>query len=146
MLDLDLNQALFLKGMKLLFNDGSSARSIVTFVGIEFLDGQQTCKVRNSDESITISYPESLHFIENPDIASILQTSEDHCRECTKLAPSQIKHILSLKPLSPLQEEMMRFHTRLHHLSFPKLIILLKKGEIPRCLSTLKDREPICIA
>ena len=79
MVNLDLNEATLLKGMKLLFNDGSGARSIVTFVGIEFLDGQQTCKVRNSDGSIMISYPESLHFIENPDIASIPQTSEDYC-------------------------------------------------------------------
>ena len=54
MVNLDLNQAPFLKGMKLLFNDGSGERSIVTVVEIEFLDGQQTCKVRNSDESIMI--------------------------------------------------------------------------------------------
>ena len=81
MVNLDVNQVPFLKGMKLLFNDISDARSIVTFIGIEFLDGQQTCKVRNSDGSIMISYPESLHFIENPDIASIPQTSEDYCQE-----------------------------------------------------------------
>ena len=79
MINLDVNEAPFLKGMKLLFNDGSGVRSIVTFVGIEFLNSQQTCKVHNSDGLIVISYPESLHFIENPDIASIPQTPEDCC-------------------------------------------------------------------
>ena len=46
---------------------------------------------------------------------------------------------------SPLQEEMMSIHTRLHHLPFPKFLALTKKGEIPKRLVTLKGREPICI-
>jgi hypothetical protein len=54
--------------------------------------------------------PETLNFIENPDIASILQTSEEYCQECKNIEPSQMKHILSSQSLSPLQEEMMSHH------------------------------------
>ena len=40
MVNLDVNLAPFLKGIKLLLNDGSGVRLIVIFVGIEFLNGQ----------------------------------------------------------------------------------------------------------
>jgi hypothetical protein len=50
------------------------------------------------------------------------------------------------KALSPLQEEMMSHHTRLHHLPFPKLIVISQAGEIPSRLVSLKGRCPICVA
>ena len=102
--------------------------------------------MRKSDGTIMTAYPESLHFIENPDVASIPQTSEAYCRDCQDVTPSQLKQILNSKPLSPLQEEMMSYHNRLHHLPFPKLLILADKGEIPKRLATLKGRTPICVA
>ena len=92
------------------------------------------------------AYPESLHFIENPDVASIPQTSEAYPRNFQDVTPSQLRQILSPKLLSPLQEEMMSYHNRLHHLPFPKLLILSSKGEIPKRLATLKWCTPICVA
>jgi hypothetical protein len=47
------------------------------------------------------------------------------------------------KMLSLLQEEMMSHHYRLHHLHFPKLIVMAENGEIPHRLATLKGRCPI---
>jgi len=41
---------------------------------------------------------------------------------------------------------MMSHHNRLHHLPFPKLILLAEKNEIPKRLAELKGREPICVA
>jgi hypothetical protein len=89
--------------------------------------------------------PETLNFIENPDIALIPQTLEEYCRDCTNIKPSNLEHILNPKMLSPLQEEMMSHHYCLHHLHFPKLIVMAENGEIPRCLATLKGRCPICL-
>jgi hypothetical protein len=88
--------------------------------------------------------PELLNFIENPDIASIPQTILDYYEECQYLEPSDLEKIVQPQALSPLQEEMMSYHWRLHHTPFPKLIIMAEQGEIPRRLAQLRDRCPIC--
>jgi hypothetical protein len=84
-----------------------------------------------------------LTFIDNPDIASIPQTSEEYCRECKNIEPSQLKHILSPLSLLPLQEEMMSHHYRLHHTLFPKLVTMAEQGEIPKRLAALKGHCPV---
>jgi hypothetical protein len=88
--------------------------------------------------------PELLNFIENPDIASIPQTILDYYEECQYLELSDLEKIVQPQALSPLQEEMMSYHCRLHHTPFPKLIIMAEQGEIPRRLAQLRDRCPIC--
>jgi hypothetical protein len=98
-----------------------------------------------SSKSILLVDPETLYFIENPAIPLIPQTLEEYCRDCTNIKPSNLQHILNPKMLSPLQEEMMSYHYCLHHLHFPKLIVMAENGEIPRRLATLKGRCPICL-
>jgi hypothetical protein len=147
-INLDVKDAIsFLKGMKLLFNDGSGNKALVTFLAVDFVGGMHAkCKVSKEDGTSMLVDPETLNFIENPDIASIPQTSEEYCRECERITPGQIKKILNPQPLSPLQEEMMSHHYRLHHLPFPKLLTLAEKGEIPQRLAKLRGRTPICVA
>jgi hypothetical protein len=140
------NMSSFFKGLKLWYNDGNGTPNIVTFIGVDFIDNMQLkCQIRLSDKSILLVDPETLNFIENPDIASIPQTLEEYCRDCTNIKPSNLQHIMNPKTLSPLQEEMMSHHYCLHHLHFPKLIVMAENGEIPRCLATLKGRCPICL-
>jgi hypothetical protein len=84
----------------------------VTFLGADFVDDMQLkCKIRKSDESEVLVDLETLNFIENPDIASIPQTSEDYVQDSELITPSQLEHIMHPKALSPLQEEMMSHHT-----------------------------------
>ena len=133
--------------MQLLYNDGSGTKEIVQFAGVDYAnDMQRLCKIQHQDGSLSTVYPEMLNFIENPDIASIPQTSQQYCRECNNLEPEKLKHVLNPQSLSPLQEEMMSYHYRLHHLPFPKLIVLAEKGEIPKRLAKLKGNTPICVA
>ena len=107
---------------------------------------QRLCKVKRSDGSTAVVYPQMLNYIENPDIASIPQTSEQYCRECETVKPGEIAHILNPTSLSPLQEEMMSYHYRLHHLPFPKMITLAELGRIPKRLAQLRGCTPICVA
>jgi hypothetical protein len=87
--------------MKLRYNDGLGTQDIVTFLGTNFVEDMRLkCKIRLT-----------LNFIENPDIASIPETSEDYFQESTVITPSQLEHILHPKALSLLQEEMMSHHT-----------------------------------
>ncbi len=87
---------------------------------------------------------ELLNFIENHDIASVPQTILDYNEEYQYLEPSDLEKIVQPQALSPLQEEMISYHCRLHHTPFPKLIIMAEQGEIPRRLAQLRDRCPIC--
>ncbi len=107
---------------------------------------QIKCQIKLSNDLVILVDPKSLKFIENPDIASIPQTSQEYCRECKNIEPSQLEHILSPQSLSPLQEEMMSHHCRVHHTPFPKLITMAENGEIPKRLAALKGRCPICVA
>jgi hypothetical protein len=116
------------------------------------------CRIGTLDKGTLRTYPlgrvptvilvnlETLNFIENPDIALISQTLADYICKSKHITPLQLEHILHLKALSPLQEEMMSHYTRLHHLPFPKLIAMAEAGEIPRRLASLKGCCPICVA
>jgi hypothetical protein len=140
------NMSTFFKGSKLWYNGGNGTCNIITFIGVDFIDDMQLkCQIRLSDKSILLVDPETLNFIKNLDIASIPQTSEEYCRDCTNIKPSNLQHILNPKMLSLLQEEMMSHNYCLHHLHFPKLIVMAKNGEIPCRLATLKGRCPICL-
>jgi hypothetical protein len=137
----------FFDGMRLHYNDGNGTRDIVTFVGADFVDDMQIkCKVKLSNDNIILVDPGTLNFIENPDIASIPQTSEEYYQELKNIEPSQLEHLLAPQRLSPLQEEMMSHHYRLHHMHFPKLIVMAEKGIITKCLASLKGHCPICVA
>jgi hypothetical protein len=105
------NLTSFFDGMKLHYNNGSGTRDVVTFNGADFVDNMQIrCKIRLSNDSIILVDPETLNFLENPDIASIPQTSENYCREIQSVDPSQVEHLLMPQSLFPLQEEMISHH------------------------------------
>ncbi len=119
----------------------------MTFLGADFCKAMQIkCQIKLSNDLVILVDPESLNFIENPDIASILQTSQEYCRKCKNIESSQLVHILSPQSLLPLQEEMMSHHCHLHRTPFPKLITMAENGEIPKRLTALKGRCPICVA
>jgi hypothetical protein len=98
--------------MKLRYNDGLGTQNIVTFLGINFIEDMRLkCKIRLLNDLVIPVDIKKLNFIENPDIASIRETSKDYFQESTVIKPSQIEHILHPRALSPLQEEMMSHHT-----------------------------------
>ncbi len=142
-----INLVSFIKDLKLKYNDGQGTRNIVTFLGADFDKNMQIkCQFKLSKDSVILVDPEMLNYIENQDIASIPQTSEEYRCKCKNFEPSQLEHILSPQSLSPLQKEMMRHHCHLHHTPFPKLITMAEQGEIPKRLSALKGCCPICVA
>jgi hypothetical protein len=115
----------FFDGMRLWYNDGNKTRDVVMFIGADFVDDMQIkCRVKLSNDMIMLVDPETLNFIENPDVVSIPQTSEEYSQESMHIPLSQLEHLISPKSLSPLQEEMLSYHYWLHHTPFPKLIIM----------------------
>jgi hypothetical protein len=97
------NMSSFLQGMKLRYNDGNGMRVVVTFLGVDFIDGMQLkCNIKLSNDSTKLVDPEMLDFIENPDIAIIPQMSEEYCRDAINLKPLDLEHIPKPVTLSPL--------------------------------------------
>jgi hypothetical protein len=140
------NLVSFFQGMKLRYNDGLGTQDIVTFLGADFVEDMQLkCKIQLSNDLVILVDIEILNFMENPNIASIPETSEDYFWECMVITPSQLEHILHPKAFSPPQEEMMSHHYQLHHLPFPQLIVMAESGEIPHCVASLKGCCPICV-
>jgi hypothetical protein len=136
----------FFTGMYLRYNDGKGTRDVVKFLGADFIDDMQIkCSIQLSDDTVLLVDPETLNFIENPDVASIPQTSDDYLCASAELSESQLHALISPKSLSPLQEEMLSHHYRLHHTPFPKLIVMAERGEIPQRLASLKRRCPLCV-
>ena len=133
--------------MELILNDGSGGESLVKFKELtDASNNGSQCKVATKDGKELTVPSDYLHYVENPDIASIPQVSEDYCRECNNITKQDLAHILQPKSLSPLQEEIMSYHIKMHHIPFNQLIVLAEKGKIPRRLATLKGRTPICVA
>jgi hypothetical protein len=91
------------------------------------------------DNSVILVDPETLNFIEYPDVASIPQKSEDYHCESEHIQPSQLQNLLSPKSLLPLQEEILSHCNQLHHTPFPKLIVMAQQGQIPKQLASLKN-------
>ncbi len=51
----------------------------MTFLGTDFVEDMRLkCKIRLSNDAIILVDIKTLNFIENPDIASILETLEDY--------------------------------------------------------------------
>ncbi len=141
------NLASLFQDMQLQYNDGQGTCNIVVFLGADFTENMQLkCEVKMSIDTVIVVDPVTLNFIENPDIASIPQTSEEYCLEFEKIKPLQIEHLLSPQSLSPLQEELMSYHNQLHHLPWPKLMTMAEQGEIPKPLAALKGQCLICVA
>ena len=129
------NLVSFIKNMCLKYNNGRGTQDIVTFLGADFVEDMQIkYQINLSNGSVILVDPEILNLITNPNIASIPQTSEDYCLDCKNIEPSQLEHILSPQSLSPLQEEMMSHHYRLHHMPFPKLITMAEKKKFQNVL------------
>ncbi len=119
----------------------------MTFIDADFVDNMQIkCRVKLSNDMIVLVDPETQNFIENPDIVSIPQTSEEYSQESMHIPSLQLEHLISPNSLSPIQDKMLSYHYRLHHTPFPKIIIMAQQGEIPKQLASLKGRCLICVA
>jgi hypothetical protein len=73
------NLVSFFKDMKLKYNNGQGIQDIVTFLGADFDEAMQIkYQMKLSNDLVILVDPKSLNFIENPDIASIPQTSQEY--------------------------------------------------------------------
>ena len=119
-----------LEGMKLILNDRGGIKSVLQFIGVQFSGGtHHKCRIQNIHGTTYFVGPETLHFLENLDIASVPQTLDDYCRECESVLKNGLNHILKPQSRSPLQEETTSYRIKLYPLSFLKLTEQAERGE-----------------
>lgn len=137
----------FIQGMKLLYNNGNGVKDIVTFIGNDYVDGmQRRCNIQRSNGTTSLVVPETLAFIDNPGIASIPETTKQNAKDACTLTTKQLKNLSQPQTMSPLQEEMFSYHCQMHHLPFPKMLVLAENGTLPKRFAALKGRTPICVS
>ncbi len=78
---------------------------------------------------------------------NIPRTSLDYCKDVGKgITKEEAENLARPRILTPLQQELMDWHHRLYHLSFPKIFCLVEKGYLLQGLLKCKGALPLCIA
>ncbi|KAL7547062.1 hypothetical protein ACHAWF_010384 [Thalassiosira exigua] len=114
------DQSLFMQNESVIFNNGQGTVENAIYVGPEDYNGVLKHKVKRS-------------------------TGEAFLVDRENLSPADGSDWLDLS-LSDAQKELLELHYRLNHVSFPTLIDMAEKGEIPKRLAKLKGNTPVCMS
>ncbi len=81
------------------------------------------------------------------DLSNIPSTPLDYCKEVGRgITREEAEQLACPCILSPIQQELMDWHHRLYHLSFPKIFCLADYGLLPKRLLDCKGCLPLCVA
>jgi hypothetical protein len=112
----------FFTVMHLHYNGGKGTRDVVKFLGADFVDDMQIkCLIQLSNDTILLVDPETLNFIENPDVASIPQMTDDYIHEIQHISTLQMQNLVSPISISPLQEERVESQQSITSYSFSEV-------------------------
>jgi hypothetical protein len=88
-----------------------------------------------------------LRIKHQPDLSNIPSTPLDYCKEVGRgITREEAEQPARPCILSPIQQELMDWHHRLYHLSFPKIFRLADYGLVAKCLLDCKGRRPLWVA
>ena len=87
-----------------------------------------------------------LKSLDQPDISSVPVTIKQYASQLPNLTADQLQQIASPEILDNDQKELMELHCRMNHAPFPILIKMAESNKIPKKLSKLKNRTPICMS
>ena len=82
-----------------------------------------------------------------PDLSNILSTPLAFRNEVdVVISKEEAQALARPRILTPIQQELMDWHHRLYHLSFPKLFRLAELGHLPKRLLDSKKNAPLCVS
>jgi len=82
---------------------------------------------------------------EDEEITAIPSTIEDYVRRCSEMDREQLQRIINPKAMTSTQQEWLRWHERLNHMSSTQMRRLLEKGVLPKLFSKL-HAIPLCLS
>ena len=132
-------------GMSLSFYDGRGNSEMVVYKGV-MPDGL-THTVRRKNGIRLHVHNAHLRLKLQVDLSNIPKTPLDYCKEVGQgISKEEAEALARPRVLTPVQQELMDWHHRLYHLSFPKIFRLAEKGYLPSRLLDCKGKLPLCIA
>ncbi len=131
--------------MSLSYNDGCGNSEVVVYEGV--LPDGLTHTVRRQDGTRLQVHDAHLRLTLQADFSNIPKTPLDYCKEAGKgISKEEAETLARPRILTPIQQDLMDWHHRLYHLSFPKIFRLAEKGHLPSRLLDCKGKHPLCIA
>ncbi len=135
----------FKLGMNIIFKDGTRKSKYVVYKGatanglkhvIRCIDGSQS----NVNQS-------HLSFTNQFGFENIPQMPLNYCKEVgIGITQEQAQRLACPQALTPQQQELMSWHHCLYHLPFNRILMLAKRGYLPKILFKLQDKLPLCVA
>jgi hypothetical protein len=131
--------------MNIIFKDGTGKSKHVVYKGatvsglkqiIRRIDGSQS----NVDQS-------HLSLINQIGFKNIPQTPLNYCKEVgICITQEQAQGLSCPRALTHQQQELVSWHHYLYHLPFNRILMLAKRGYLPKILLKLQDKLPLCVA
>ena len=132
-------------GMSLSYYDGKGKSEILVYKGASPDD--LSCTIWIQDGTRVVVYDSHLGLKLQPDISNIPSTPMAFINEVnvgiSKLDPQTLATSCII---TTIQHEIMGWHHRMYHLSFPKIFRLAELVHIPRRLLNCKKNAPLCVA
>ena len=137
--------SLFELGTSLSFYDGHGTSEVVVNEGV--MPDDLTHTIRRQDGTRLQVHDAHLCLKLQADLSNIPKTPLDYCKEAGKgISKEEAEALARPRILTPIQQDLMDWHHRLYHLSFPKIFRLAEKGHLPSRLLDCKGKLPLCIA
>jgi hypothetical protein len=131
--------------MSLSYYDGEGNAETVVYKGV--MSDSLIHTIRRADDTRLQVHDAYLRLKLQADLSNIPKTPYDYCKEVgTGLSKDEAKALACPQILTPLQQELMDWHHRLYHLSFPKIFCLAERRHLLRRLLDCKDALPLCVA
>jgi hypothetical protein len=116
--------------MSLSYYDGQGNAETVVYKGVMANDLTHT--IRRADGTRLQVHDAYLRLKLQADLSNIPKTPYDYCKEVgTGISKADAEASACPRILTPLQQELMDWHHRLYHLSFPKIFQLAKLRHLP---------------
>ncbi len=131
--------------MNIIFKDGTGKSKHVVYKGatanglkhvIQCIDSSWS----NVDQS-HLSFTNQIRF------KNIPQMPLDYCKEVgIGITQEQAQQLACPWALTPQQQELVSWHYCLYHLPLNRILMLAKRGYLPKSLLKLQDKLPLCDA
>jgi hypothetical protein len=122
----------FKLGMNIIFKDGTGKSEHVVNEG---------ATANGRVDQSHLSFTNQIGF------ENIPQTPLNYSKEVgIGITQEQAQRLACPRASTPQQQELMSWHHHLYHLPFNRILMLAKRGYLPKILLKLQDKLPLCVA
>ena len=144
--EIECDNMLFIADESVTFNNGKGEHNVVSYIGPSERENGLKHQIKTSDDTELLVDGVMLKSLDQPDISSVPITIEQYASELPNLTTNELQQIATPEILDNDQKELMELHCKMNHAPFPTLIKMAESNKIPKKLSKLKNRIPVCMS